>query len=321
MIKINLLKSELPKQPLTSLAEARTGSRKMLTVVALIALIGVAAYFAREQFLSGAEEPEALAASEPAAPAPEVVETPPEPPAAAPAAPATGDAVEDIVTELTRSAEAAPKPRGYADLVPSERVDYQLQTVQRILKDVKAITPVDVGFAQFIFTPPGEFYVHGLAYNPESLERFKAGLQGLPGAQIRMGKNKVVGAGTRKVQEFSFYCQVEYPVPNMGATPDRVVQSNKVDAALRNAVAMAEGMGLKLRMPKLTGTENAGPVKRLVFATETEASYDKLQDFLEQLRNSQAPLGVLRVSLRARGDEDMIADLDLVAYVGGRPGG
>ncbi len=321
MIKINLLKSELPKQPLTSLTEASTGSRKILVTVALIALIGVAAYFARGLFMPSSEEPVASAAPEPATTASAVVETPPEPPPIEPAAPATGDAVEDIVTELTRSAEAAPKPRGYVDLVPSERVDYQLQTVQRILKDVKAITPVDVGFAQFIFTPPGEFYVHGLAYNPESLERFKAGLQALPGAQIREGKNVVVGAGSRKVQEFSFYCQVEYPMPNMGASPDRVVQSNKVDAALRNAVSMAEGMGLKLHMPKLTGTENAGGVKRLVFATETEASYDKLQDFLEQLRTSQAPFGVLRVSLRARGDEDMIADLDLVAYVGGRPGG
>lgn len=329
MIKINLLKSEQPRQPLTALAEGKPQSRKLVMSVGLIALLGAGAFFAYDRFggTSGAGENEAVAAPVTAEALPEVqpevpklaVETPPEPPVQKAAAPPSGEAVEDIVGELARQAEAAPKPRGYADLVPSERVEYQLQSVLRLLKDIKGITPPDVGFAEFVFTPPGEFYVHGLAYDPQSLERFEQGLRGLQGAEVRAGKMKDVGSAKQKAREFSYYCKVSYPVATM-PTQDRVVERNKVDGALRDAVALGQSLGLKLKTPKLTGREDAGAVQRLVFATTADASYDKLADFLEQMRAKQAPLGVLRVSLKARGDEDMVADLDLVAYVGQNPG-
>lgn len=329
MIKINLLKSEQPRQPLVPLAEGKSQSRKLVVSVGLVALLGVGAYFAYDRFagssasaadtVAKAEEAENVAAVAPEAPLQVAVETPPEPPVQSVAAPAGGEAVEDIVGELARQAEAAPKPRGYDDLVPSERVEYQLQSVLRVLKEIKTITPPDVGFAEFVFTPPGEFYVHGLAYDPQSLDRFEQGLRGLQGAEVRPGKNKEVGSASRKAREFSFYCKVGYPVATM-PSQDRVVQNNKVDAALRDAVALGQSLGLKLKTPKLTGREDAGAVQRLVFATTADASYDKLADFLEQMRANQTPLGVLRVSLKARGDEDMVADLDLVAYVGQNSG-
>jgi hypothetical protein len=332
MIKINLLKSEQPRQPLTALSEGKPQSRKLVMSVGLIALLGAGAFFAYDRFGGGSasgnavaagETPEGASAPVAAEALPEVpklaTETPPEPPVQKAAAPPSGEAVEDIVGELARQAEAAPKPRGYADLVPSERVEYQLQAVLRLLKDIKGITPPDVGFAEFVFTPPGEFYVHGLAYDPQSLERFEQGLRGLQGAEVRPGKMKDVGSAKQKAREFSYYCKVSYPVATL-PTQDRVVERNKVDGALRDAVALGQSLGLKLKTPKLTGREDAGAVQRLVFATTADASYDKLADFLEQMRAKQAPLGVLRVSLKARGDEDMVADLDLVAYVGQNPG-
>jgi hypothetical protein len=320
MIKINLLKSELPRKPLVPLTEAKPGSRKKAMSVALIAVAGVGAYLAWNQFgpslakgdQASVEIPETPPAVE--AKAEEKAGVPPEPPMVENTAPAGGEAVEDIVGELARNAEASPKPRTYADLVPSERIEYQLQTVQRLLKDVKAITPADVGFAEFVFTPPGEFYVHGLAYNPASLEQFEQGLRRLEGGEVRPGKMTDVGSESHRAREFSYYCKVAYPVTTMPSN-GLVVQRNKVDLALRDAMVLAESMGLNLKTPKLTGREESGSLQRLVFATTAEVSYDKLTDFLEQMRTKQSPLGVLRVSLKARGDEDMVADLDLVAYV------
>jgi hypothetical protein len=317
MIKINLLKAELPKQPMTPLVEEKAGSRKIVWVLGGLVLAGAGAYLAWNSLSHSASTPAAstqvVSQVESTQPEP-ISETPPEPPMQTTVAPASGEAVEDIVGELARNAEAAPKPRGYVDLVPSERVEYQLQTVQQLLKDVKAITPPDVGFAEFVFTPPGEFYVHGLAYSPASLKRFEKGLQGLQGAEVKPGIARVVGSEARKVNEFSFYCKVKYPVSTM-PSDDKVVQRNKVDVALREAIGMGQSLGLKLKTPKLTGREESDGLQRLVFATTTEVSYDKLTDFLEQMRTKQSPLGVLRVSLKAHGDEEMVADLDLVAYV------
>jgi hypothetical protein len=310
MIKINLLKSELPRHSLVSLAEGKTASRKWVVSIALVTVAGVGAYMAWNEFAkpkvvtqhASVEIPEPAPAPEPK------VEAPPEPPMVVNAAPPGGEAVEDIVGELARHAEASPKARTYNDLVPSERVEYQLQTVQRLLKDIKAVTPSDVGFAELVFTPPGEFYVHGLAYSSASLAQFEQGLKGLQGAEIKPGKMATVGSGSHQAHEFSYYCKIQYPVSTMPSN-HLVVERNKVDLALRDA------LGLNLKTPRLTGREDAGNLQRLVFATTADMSYDKLTDFLEQMRSKQSPLGVLRVSLKARGDEDMVADLDLVAYV------
>jgi|GEM_PF-3404068 len=321
MIKINLLKSEQPAYSPQGLIDPKSGSKRGMVVAAAVAVVALAAFLLWSRQTSNTGDTEVLAANTvPKEAPPALAVTPPEPPPARAAAPPTGEAVEDIVQELTRKAEAAPKPRGYLDLVPSERIDYQLQAVQRILKEVKSITPSDVGFAEFIFTPPGEFYIHGLAYSETGLQQFRNGLNGLQGAEVRIGKLKDVGSASRKAQEFSFYCKVDYPVAGMAQAADKVVAGGKIDGALQDAVQLAGSLGLKLRKPRLTGSEEAGDLKRLVFATETQASYAKLQDFMAQLRASQAPLGVARVSLRASGDDDMVADLDLVAYVGGRAG-
>jgi hypothetical protein len=314
MIKINLLKSlQAPAMAPLVLEEPKGKRKQLVLLVALLALVAAAATVFLQYptmvsgFLGGAEEETQVAA--PAAPEP--------PPAAAPVPKpkrVTADAVEEIVREIQEEQGRQGRPATYADLVPSEKIEYQYFAATRILKDIKAVTPPDIGFADFIFSPPGDFYIHGLAYDEDTYQRFQSGLAGLEGAVIRPGVAAKGGArGTAK--EFSFYGTVKYPVNAISQPPDRVLKKDALQAELKNLRAVAATLGIKLHDPKLKSQSDAGEYRKMVFTASADCSYQQMQDLLDQLHENKSNLGFLKFALKANGDENVVASLDILAYV------
>jgi hypothetical protein len=310
MIRINLLKPlEAPARPYILEAPAKSGKGKAvaLLVVAVIALIAIAALqfpglfgglFAKKDVVEAAPvPPEPKPESESAQP-PKV----------------TANAVEETVRDLHPEASAPSAPSTYADLVPSQKIEFQYYSAGRILKEIKSITPPDVGFANFIFTPPGEFYVHGLAADEADLKKFQDGLAGLAGADIKPGMN--VPAGARgKSKEFSFFGTVRYPMESASAPPNRVVAKADVTKELAQMRTVAGNLGIRLKEPKLLATAPAGNVKKMIWSASADCSFQQMQDFLSELHQSKSNLGFAKFALRARGDEKVVADMDFLAYV------
>jgi hypothetical protein len=239
----------------------------------------------------------------------------PKPEAAVPApAKVTANAVEETVRDLRPEASRPPAPTTYAELVPSRKIDFQNYASTRILKDIKSVTPPDVGFANFIFTPPGEFYVHGLAADEADLKRFQDGLASLTGAEIKAGMN--VPAGARgHAREFSFFGSVRYPVESMPTPPDRVLAKADVQKELKQLRTVAGNLGIHIKEPRLLATAQAGNVKKMVWEASADCSFQQIQDFLTGLHESKSNLGFAKFALHAHGDEKMIADMDILAYV------
>lgn len=310
MIRINLLKPlEVPAKPFVFEEPSRRSKSKLI----VFSLLGVAAIVAivTLQFPGFfgnlfAKPERQVAVPVPPKPAPETaVEKP---------AKVTANAVEETVRDLHPEASKPPAPATYADLVPSQKIEYQYYASTRLLRDIKSVTPPDVGFANFIFTPPGEFYVHGLAADDQDLKRFQDGLAGLTGAEIKPGMN--VPAGARgKSREFSFFGSVRYPVDALPTPPNRVVAKADLQKELKQMRTVAGSLGIRLKEPRLLTTAQAGLVKKMIWEASAECSFQQIQDFLAQLHESKSNLGFAKFALRARGDEKMVAEMDILAYV------
>ena len=310
MIRVNLLKPLQAPPPTFAFDEpAKPGKGKVIALSAAGILALAAIVFFQFPGLFGG------LFAKPAEPA--SVQAPPEPrPEASESLPkqVTANAVEETVRDL-QPGEAKPgAPAAYADLVPSQKIEYQYYASTRILKEIKAITPPDVGFANFIFTPPGDFYVHGLAADEDDLKRFQDGLAKLAGAEIKPGMNVPAGARGR-AKEFSFFGSVKYPMDALPAPPDRVVTKAEVPKELKQMKALAGNLGIRMREPRLLATAQAGGVKKMVWEASADCSFQQMQDFLAGLRESKSNLGVAKLSLHARGDEKVVADMDILAYV------
>ncbi|HLP40018.1 MAG TPA: hypothetical protein VK465_00805 [Fibrobacteria bacterium] len=310
MIRINLLKSLQAPRPF--LLEEPKGEGRFKVVFASllgVLVLGAATFFlypglfGKEKQATGIAAPAAsdapsAPASDEAAPKPKRVTT---------------QAVEEIVRDIRdEQAHGAPAPT-YANLVPSEKIEYQHFAATRILKDIKAVTPPDVGFSHFIFTPPGDFYVHGLAHDEATYKAFQSGLASLEGAEIRPGVSKAAAAGTGI--EFSFYGTVKYPVTAIPEPPDRVVSKQGLQAELKQLRETAAILGIKLQSPRLKTSLDAGDFKKMVFQASADCNYQQMQDLLSQLHESKSNLGFLKFALKAGGDESVKASLDILAYV------
>ena len=310
MIRINLLKPlEAPSRPFVFEEPSKPGKGKVIAfaIMGCAALVVIAAL----QFpgLFGgffAKQAAHVAAAKPPAPRPEAEASRP--------AKVTANAVEETVRDLHPENSPPAAPATYADLVPSQKIEFQYYASARILTEIKSITPPDVGFANFIFTPPGEFYVHGLAGGEEDLKRFREGLAGLAGAEIKPGMN--LPAGSRgKTKEFSFFGSVKYPLESLPTPPDRVVSQADIPKELQQMRKVAGSLGIRLKEPRLLATAQAGNVKRMVWESSADCSFQQMQDLLAGLRESNSNLGFAKFALRARGDEKVVADLDFLAYV------
>jgi hypothetical protein len=212
--------------------------------------------------------------------------------------------------QVQQAKETAPP--SYAELVPSQKIEFQQRMGLRILQDVKAATPPEIGFARFIFTPPGEYYLHGLASSENDLQRFKQALQALPGAEIRDGMLNPVPEGTGR--EFSLFGKVRYPIAGPRSLTDKVIPEADLSTALRQWSAGAKQAGLKLGALKTISSTPLGSGSRRVYEVSGRGSYREVQNFLSQLHESESPVGLIRLTLQADRSGSMQAQFDLLAY-------
>ncbi len=310
MIRINLLKPlEAPIQPFVFEEAAKPRKQKIIIFSSVIAVLVVLIVLLMRPGIIGDMFAAKVAVAEKVeSPPPKTEVEEPQPKKV------TAAAVEETVRDI-QSAHAEPAPPStYAELVPSQKIEFQYYASSRILKDIKAITPPDVGFANFIFTPPGDFYVHGLAADQQDLDRFQQGLAGMLGAAIKPGMN--VAAGSHgQAKEFSFFGSVKYPISSISTPPDRVVDKAELLKELKQMQTVAGTLGIRLKEPKLLNTAQAGNVKRMVYQTAADCSFQQMQDFLTELHDSKSNLGFIKFALHARGDEKVVADMDILAYV------
>lgn len=311
MIRINLLKPLEPQAlPLILDEPAGRGKKTWLILGGLtLVAVGAIAILQFPTLFSG------MFAQQ------ETVEAPPVPPVPAPseehAQPnrVTSQAVEETVRDLQPDQSDKITDPSYADLVPSGKIEFQYYSSKRLLRDIKAVTPPDVGFANFIFTPPGDFYIHGLAESERDLQRFQEGLNGLMGAAIRLSMN--VPAGTHgKSKEFSFFGSVKYPLSDIGSPPDHTIPKSQLPAELKTLKTLAANLGIRLKEPKLISSTQSGALKKQVYLMGAECSFQQMQDLISDLHERKSHLGIIKFSLKAKGDEKVNAELDIAAYVG-----
>ncbi len=306
MIRVNLLKSLQPAKPLLLEDFTPTSrSRKVLAGILGITLLASAAgliWWNVFQAESGAVGADAQA---------EIIQ-PPVRPQPAPQR-VTADAVEDIVRDIQEFQRKNPPILTYDDLLPSEKVEFQYFAAGRILKQIQDATPQGVGFAHFIYTVPGDFYVHGLAYEAKQYEQFQQSLQNLQGAQIRPGS---AGGGRARAagREFSFYGSVQYPLTVQRAE-EHVLQKSRVQAELQRFRDIASSVGVTIPLPKLDATLQAGPYQKHRYKVEARCDYRQLQRLIENLYTSKSHVGLEKLGLKAIGEDTMMADLHLTLYV------
>jgi hypothetical protein len=312
MIRINLLKPLEPQALPLILEEPAGRSKKTFLIVgglALVAVIAIAVLQFPSLFGGMFAEKEAVAVQEPVPPVPAPTEESVQPKRV------TAQAVEETVRDIQEDPAIQQMAPSYAEMVPSAKIEFQYYASNRILKDIKAVTPPDIGFADFIFTPPGDFYIHGLAETDADLQRFKQGLEGLAGASIRPGMNAPAGA-KGIAREFSFFGSVKYPLSEIGSPPDHSMSKAKLAADLKQMKALAAALGIRLKEPKLLGTTQAGALKKSVYQVGAECSFQQMQDLINDLHDGKSDLGLIKFSLKAKGDEKVVAEMDIAAYVG-----
>ena len=311
MIRINLLKPLQPQAIPLILDEPAGHGKRTYLIVGGLALIAVAA-IAVLQFptmLGGmfAKEEAIEAAPVPPVPAPSEEHGQPKR--------VTSQAVEETVRDLHPDQSEQQTNPSYAEMVPSAKIEFQYYSSKRLLKDIKAVTPPDVGFANFVFTPPGDFYIHGLAESERDLQRFHEGLNGLTGASIRPGMN--VPAGTHgKSKEFSFFGSVKYPLSEIGSPPDHTISKAKLPAELKALKTLAANLGIRIKEPKLISSTQSGAYKKQIYMVSADCSFQQMQDLIGDLHEGKSNLGPIKFSLNAKGDEKVNAELDIAAYVG-----
>ncbi len=304
MIRINLLKPLQAQRPMTLVETGGKGKRLAVWAAVVLVVAGVA------YFLTRPKSP-TMATVHPTRP------TVAAHPAAAPTPtpkPITADAVEEIVRQAQTDLSGMSSTPTYADLAPSQRIAYQNDAGAKLLRDLGNATPVQVGFAQIIFTPPDEFYLHGLSESPGDLAKFQSALAAaFPGAEIRSGFSRPVGAA-KTAREFSLFVKMKYTPDDASLIDNHVVARNQLNAALQGFAHTAQALGVSVQTPRLEKTTEADGLKRLVYRTEAQCDYSHLQELLEKMHADQSDVGLVRLALESHGDDHMVASLDLLVY-------
>jgi hypothetical protein len=311
MIRINLLKPLEPQALPLILEEPakKKNSALILGGLVLIAVIAIAVLQFPSLFGGLFAAKQEKVEKPPVAPVPRPSEEHVQPKRV------TANAVEETVRDLQDDPAAQQINPSYADMVPSGKIEFQYYASIRILKDIKTATPPDIGFANFIFTPPGDFYVHGLAESEQDLQRFQEGLKGLSGASIRLGMN--AAAGTHgKSKEFSIFGSVKYPLSEVGSPPDHSIPKAALAGQLKQFKVLANGLGIRIKEPKLISSTDAGTLKKNIYLVAADCSFQQMQDLISDLHEGKSNLGLIKFSLNAKGDEKVNAELDVAAYVG-----
>lgn len=311
MIRINLLKPLQLQASSINLHEA-SGNRKrplLLGALAVLVLLGAVAIMQYPALLGGLGSETKTAPVTTVAKAPKPVTLDTMQPKRV-----TDNAVEETVRDLSDAEASVAAPPTYGDLVPSEKIEFQYYSCSRILKDIKAVTPAEVGYANLIFTPPGDFYIHGLANDDENYQRLKKGLAGMVNTTVRPGLEAPAGVkGLAK--EFSFYGTINYPLTSLPTPPDHVVTKANLQMEFTRMKGVAKNLGILLQEPKLLSSVAVGENKRMIYETKADCNFQQMQDLLSELHEAKSNLGFLKFALHAHGDEKIIAEMDILAYV------
>ncbi len=312
MIRINLLKP-LEPQALPLILEEPAGRRKssflILGGLVLVAVIAIAVLQFPNLFggMLASKPKVAAAPKAPPVPAPTVENVQPKR--------VTAHAVEETVRDIHEDPALLQITPSYAEMVPSGKIEFQYYASNRIIKEIKTVTPPDIGFANFVFTPPGDFYIHGLSETEEDLQRFQKGLQGLTGASIRIGMNVAAGAH-KKSKEFSIFGSVKYPPSEVGIPPDHSIAKANLAAEIKLLKTLAGNLGIHLKETKLLSGTKFGSLTKNVYLVGADCSFQQMQDLIMDLHEKKSNLGLIKFALNARGDEKVVAELDIAAYVG-----
>ncbi len=309
MIRINLLKQLQPKSTPSQLVEAgKKSNRKVLIYAALVVLtlVAVAVIQFPTQIMGMFNKGQTVAQVEPAKPEETLDTLKPKK--------VTANAVEETVRDLNDQSADLVTPPSYSELVPSQKIEFQYYAFLQALKNIKAATPPEVGYANYIFTPPGDFYLHGLASNEENYQSLKKGLSGMQNVSVQSGVESATGAhGLAK--EFSFYGSFKFPLSGMAAPPDHVIPKDKLQSELAGLKSVGANLGIKFKEPHLMGTVAVSQGKRMVYSSSAECSFQQMQDFLNDLHQAKSNLGITKLFLHASGDDKIIAEVNILAYV------
>ncbi len=308
MIRINLLKSIQFETPVPVVKQSKD-RRKQLVLsgggLAIVVLVGVL-YMQHRAAQKAAEALQAEAQQVTEAPGPGLDSLQPKR--------VTANAVEETVRDVGDQSERQAEPPAYFDMVPSVKIEYQYFACTRILRDIKAVTPAEVGFANFIFTPPGDFYVHGLVSDVENFERFKQGLASMRNTTVRPGKE--APAGTKGLgKEFSFYGTVNYPINSVPTPVNHVLTKAKLQEEVASLKTVAANLGIKIKEMRQLSSVSTNGTQRLVYQITADCSFQQMQDFVDGLQEAKSDLGFLKFALHARGDDKVVAEMDILAYV------
>lgn len=311
MIKINLLKPLQP-QALPLIMEEPANKRKNRVLIGGGLAIVVLAAAALLQYpsllgglLSGSKQAEKRVVAP--VPKPKAVEIP-QPKRV------TANAVEETVKDVGDQSDRQAIQPSYSELVPSQKIEIQYYGCSHIFKDIKAVTPPEVGFANFIFTPPGDFYVHGLASDQENYQKFKQGLMGMAFAEVRVGLDTAAGP-KGQAREFSFFGTIKYPMNLIETPPNHIIPKAKLGEELTRLKSTAAGLGIKMKEPKLVNSVDVGNGKRLLYQVKADCSFQQMQDLIGELHQGKSNLGFIKFDLHASGDEKVAAEMSLLAYV------
>ncbi len=309
MIRINLLKPLQTARPMLLLDEPGiSAGRKLALVLGILVVVAITAGIVLYQ---GGHFGSATLSKAAGKAARDGASTQPAPHPQSGPARVTAQAVEEIVREIQDEQALVAPLLSYDELFPSEKIEFQNWASGRVLQTVRDAVPGSVGFADFIYTAPGEFYIRGLSYNSQSLENFRKRLAAQESVKIDPGITKNSGGSAR---EFSLYGKIDLPVKILDGT-DRAVKEARLPALLQAFRSGAAELGIRLKAPELRSNTPLGHYQKRVYVTEAMCNYSQLQSLLEKMHRENSQLGLLKFALHAKGDETMIASLDLLLYV------
>jgi hypothetical protein len=105
----------------------------------------------------------------------------------------------------------------------------------------------------------------------------------------------------------------EFKTPSPGK--GRIVGAGGVSGEISRFKRIAKASGLQLTPLTLKSKKDIGSYRRYIYKTRVQnCSFESFEKFVTKLYISKSKTGILKLSLKAEGDEVMAARMDVVLY-------
>lgn len=223
--------------------------------------------------------------------------------------PTAAIAVEETVSDVQVAKKPKPAARGKG--YPNENIYGQRVAVESMLKRILQASGNGVGFSSLIIQAPNYYFMHGLAPTSKEYTSFQKALKKVS-SQSKVSKEKNRGI-SGKAKEFTIYG--EFALPKTPKSSNKNLNyTMAVTKSLAEMKKIAIQAGLNIQKVVQSAKQKDGKYTRNIIRVEFKSTYKTLFPFLNKLKKSKTPIGIVQLTMNATPEEEISGVFDLVVY-------